>query len=167
MFVSGCSGMSAKEEPITKQIMSKGGNFFVWEHLGRHYVIGSEESNAKFAKAPVMPYAKTVLGAGPDGQTVVYEIKKKDDAYTGRLIETYNHTPFLINSNDKDYFVYKYNGRIYVIGETVTNQKFQATPHLPLTKTLLGAGPNGETVIFAFSKKNPEMTDRLVKQFQG
>ncbi len=167
LFVSGCSGMSAKEEPVTRQIIARDGNFFVWEHLGRHYVIGSEESNVKFAKAPHLPYARTILGAGPNGETAVFEIKKKDDAYTDRLIKSYNHTPFLLESNNNDYFVYKCNGRIYVIGQAATNEKFMTTPHLPLTRTILGAGPNGETVIFEFNKKTPEMTDRLVEKFLG
>ncbi len=167
MFIAGCSGMSAKEESVTKQILSKDGNFFVWQHLGRHYVLGSEMSNAKFAKSPNMPYARTILGAGPNGETVAFEIVKKDDAYTERLIETYNHTPFLLASKGDNYFVYKYNGRIYVIGSAKTNQKFQANPHLPLTKTLLGAGPNGETVIFEFDKNDPKATDRLIKTYQG
>ncbi len=167
MFIAGCSGMSTQEEPVTTQILSKDGNFFVWQHLGRHYVLGSQESNAKFAKAPHMPYARTILGAGPNGETVAFEIKKKDDAYTDRLVETYNRTPFLLESKGDNYFVYKYNGRIYVVGSTKTNEKFQSSPHLPLTRTLLGAGPNGETVIFEFDKKNPEMTDRLEKTFKG
>ena len=38
---------------------------------------------------------------------------------------------------------------------------------IPLTKTLLGAGPSGETVVFEFDKKNPAMTDQLIEQFKG
>jgi len=167
LFAAGCTGSTAKEETVTKQIMAKDGNFFVWQHLGRHYVLGSEESNRKFAQSPNMPYARTILGAGPNGETVAFEIKKKDDAYTERLIETYNHTPFLIERKEDNYFVYKYNGRIFVLSDAKTNDKFQTTPHLPLTKTILGAGPQGETVIFEFNKKKPEETDRLIKTYQG
>ncbi len=46
MFIAGCSGMSTQEEPVTTQILSKDGNFFVWQHLGRHYVLGSQVSMA-------------------------------------------------------------------------------------------------------------------------
>ncbi len=44
--------------------------------------------------------------------------------------------------------------------------RYQTTPHLPLTKTVLGAGPQGETVIFEFNKNKPEETDRLIKTYQ-
>ncbi len=166
LFTAGCSATTAKQDNATQQIVAKDGNFFVWQHMNRHYVLGSEESNSKFAKSPNMPYARTVLGAGPNGETVVYEIKKKDDAYTERLIETYNHTPFMIDSKGDNYFVHKYAGRIYVLSDAKTNEKFQTTPHLPLTKTVLGAGPQGETVIFEFNKNKPEETDRLIKTYQ-
>lgn len=166
MFITGCSGMSAQEEPATRQILSKDGNFFVWEHLDRHYVIGSEASNAKFKKSPHLPYAKTILGAGPSGETVVYEINKKDGAYAERLMDTYEKTPFLVESKGDNYFVYKVHGRYYVVGNEATRDKLVKNGHIPYAKTILGAGPNGETVVFEIDKKEPELTEKLMKMFK-
>ena len=162
IFITGCSGMSVQEEPVTKQIVSKGGNFFVWEHLERHYVIGNEISNTKFAKSPHLPYARTILGAGPNGETVVFEINKKDSSYVERLMETYEKTPFLVASKGDDYFVYKVHGRYYVVGNKATREKLVKNGHIPYAKTILGAGPHGETVVYEIDKKKPELTERLM-----
>ena len=166
LFITGCSGMSAKEESATQQIVEKDGNFFVWEHLDRHYVIGSEASNAKFKKSPHLPYAKTILGAGPQGETVVYEINKKDSSYVERLMETYEKTPFLVESKGDDYFVYKVHGRYYVVGNEATREKLVKNGHIPYAKTILGAGPGGATVVYEIDKKKPEMTAKLMKMFK-
>jgi hypothetical protein len=166
LFVSGCTGIAAKQEamnePMRKQIMEKDGNFYLWQNDGRHYVIGSQEMNEKFKKNGHIPYAKTVLGAGPNGETVVYEINKKDTAYVERLMKTYEETPFEI-AKKGDISVYKKDGRIYVLGTDATRDKFIKNGHIPYAKTVLGAGPNGETIIYEIDKDNPELTEKLMK----
>lgn len=147
--------------------ISKGDNFFVYDYIGRHYVVGSQESSEKFAAHGHMPYAKTVLGAGPHGETVVFEIAKKDPNLTERLIETYQSTPFLVESKGDDYAVFKYLGRLYVVGQAKTKESFAEHHHLPYTKTLLGAGPAGETVVFEVDKKDAKLVERLMEQFKG
>lgn len=168
MFVAGCAGTSGNmEDQGPRQIIAESGDFFVWAHAGRHYVVGSEESNKDFAAHHHLPYTKTLLGAGPQGETVVFEVDKKDPSYAERLIETYNETPFLIERDGDNFFVYKYSGRIYVLGSEETRASFVEHHHLPYTKTLIGAGPAGETVIFEVDKKDPELAQKLMKMYQS
>ncbi len=75
--------------------------------------------------------------------------------------------PMLITSNGNDYHVYKHEGRLYVIGSPEMSKQFAEQGHLPLTRTVLGAGPNGETVVYEIKKKEPAYTDRLVAQFKA
>lgn len=51
------------------------------------------------------------------------------------------------------------------LGFAKTNAKFLQHKHLPYTRTLLGVGPRGETVIFEVNKKKPELTERLEEQY--
>ncbi len=168
LFLGGCAGVSgpaAKDE--ARQVVAEDGQFYVYAYAGRHYVLGSRESAKKFTENKVVAYTKTILGAGPHGETVVFEVNKKDQADTERLIETYQKTPFLVAEQGDNYAVFKYNSRIYVIGNAKTRAAFEKHPHLPYTKTLLGAGPGGETVIFEVDKKHPETTEKLIKMYRG
>jgi hypothetical protein len=147
--------------------MQKGDDYYVWSYNGRLYVIGSAEMSKKFEAHKHLPYTRTLLGAGPNGETVIFEVNKKDKSYVQRLEDTYKATPYQLDSNNKDYFVYKYNGRVFVIGDKKMSEKFEAHKHLPYTRTILGAGPNGETVVFQVDKKNPALTERIQSVFSS
>ncbi len=148
-------------------VSSNGNNFYVWKYNGRIYVIGSAGMSQAFEKNYHLPYTRTILGAGPKGETVVFEVKKKQPDYTDRLVSRFDSTPFLIDSKGSRYFVWKYQSRIYVIGNEKTNKTFKVTHHLPYTKTILGFGPFGETVIFEINKKDPGFVDILKKRYQS
>lgn len=172
MFVAltGCAGTAkqADVESNSPQLqLSKEGNFFVYDYMDRHYVVGSEEMSKKFAAHGHLPYTKTILGGGPHGETVVYEVAKKDPSVAERLMATYEKTPFLVESKGDDFTVYKYMNRLYVVGSKESSEKFAAHGHMPYAKTVLGAGPAGETVVFEINKKDPTLAERLMKMFKG
>ena len=169
LVMVGCAGTATKQAEVSapQQLMSKDSNFFVYDYMDRHYVVGSKESRQKFAAHGHLPYTKTLLGGGPHGETVVYEVAKKDPALVERLIETYNSIPFVVETAGDDYTVYKKQGRLFVVGDAKMKEFFAAHGHLPYTKTLLGAGPAGETVVFQVDKKDPKFVERLMAQFKG
>lgn len=140
-------------------------NYWVYEHEGRHYVVGQAKTREQFQTSGHLPYTRTVLGAGPTGETVVFEVNKKDPQLVERLEATYLKQPLLLK-HEKDYWVYEHEGRHYVMGQSKTKEQFQKSGHLPYTRTILGAGPAGETVVFEVNKKDPKLVDRLVKQYQ-
>ncbi|MEA3363768.1 MAG: hypothetical protein U9Q61_10940 [Thermodesulfobacteriota bacterium] len=169
LVMVGCAGTATKQAEMSgpQQLMSKDGNFFIYDYMERHYVVGSEESSQKFAAHGHLPYTKTVLGAGPHGETVVYEVAKKDPALAERLMEIYSSIPFVVETTGDNYTVYKKQGRLFVVGDAKMKEFFAAHGHLPYTKTLLGAGPAGETVVFQVDKKDPKFVERLMSQFKG
>ena len=138
--------------------------YYVYNYHGRVYVIGQEKTNQNFLGNPHLPYTKTILGGGPNGETVVFEVDKKNPELTIKLEHRYQGKPYSLVSKD-GYHVYLHHGRIYVIGQEKTNASFQANPHLPYTKTILGAGPNGETVVFEVDKKDPALTQTLIEMY--
>jgi len=167
-FVSGCATTVKNAQTMVPEKVYSGQNSFtVWEYADRYYVTGNEEMNQKFAEHHHLPYTKTILGAGPQGQTVVFEVDKKDAAYVEKLMDTYNNVPFLVENKDDNYFVYKCQSRIYVIGNPKTRDFFVEHKMLPLTKTVLGAGPGGETVVFEADKKDPKFAEKLMTLFKS
>jgi hypothetical protein len=62
-------------------------NFFYKEveKNDRIYVIGQEETYAKFKENGHLPYTQTHIGEGPDGETVVIEVDKKNPNLAARL----------------------------------------------------------------------------------
>lgn len=170
LSLTGCAGPGKQAVQATPQaeepkLVTSQDNFYVYDYQSRHYVVGSPESSEAFASHHHMPYAKTILGAGPKGQTVVYEVAKKDPSTPERLIEHYGQIPFVVATTGDDYTVFKYQGRLFVVGTAAMKQSFVQNHHLPYTKTLLGAGPAGETVVFQVDPKDPALGDRLMKQF--
>ena len=75
--------------------------------------------------------------------------------------------PALVNQIGEDFYVYDHDGRYYVIGSAEMAMKFEGSGHLPYTRTLIGAGPQGKTVVFEVDKKKPEYVERLMAQFQS
>jgi hypothetical protein len=178
-LVFGCSA-SVQQEPVTTQppalqapvdkdlelIDSQGNDYFVWKYDGRIYVIGNPKTNEAFKIQHHLPYTRTILGAGPQGETVIFEVNPKDNALADRLQVRYDSTPVLLTSEGNDYFVWKYQGRIYVIGQEKTNEAFKTQHHLPYTRTVLGAGPYDETVIFEVNPKDDALANRLQAKFE-
>lgn len=162
----GCVPKNTAENSRKPNMILEKGMAKVFSFDGRFYVVGKEDTAEKFQHSPHLPYTRTLLGAGPQGETVIFEVDKKNQALAEELQELYESTPWEISSNGKDYFTYKLHGRIYVIGQKETRKSFVANGHLPYTRTLLGAGPAGETVIFEVDKKDPELAKRLEKAFQ-
>jgi len=167
LVTAGCA-TNGKQAQISspKSIYSADG-LIVWSYADRHYVTGSEKMHKMFAEHQHLPYTKTILGAGPNGETVVFEVAKKDSTFVDNLITKYNQIPFLVTSQGDNFSVYKYNGRIYVIGNPKTRDFFVEHQHLPYTKTQLGVGPGGETVIFEVNKKDPNFADQLIKRYKS
>ena len=144
-----------------------GEDFYVYDHDGRYYVIGNAEMAMKFEGSGHLPYTRTLIGAGPHGRTVIFEVVKKQPDYVERLQEMYESTPQLVAKEGEEYFVYHHQGRYYVIGSTKMSIEFIGSGHLPYTRTIIGGGPQGKTIVFEVDKKKPDYVERLMAQFQS
>lgn len=154
-----------KQESLTR-VDSGSTDLHIFKHEGRIYVIGNEETKDDFVKHKHLPYTKTLLGAGPKGETVIFEVDKGDSTYAEALIDEYNSIPWVMEQNST-YTAWKYQGRIYVIGNDATNEAFAKHKHLPYTKTILGGGPAGETLIFEVDKSDPEFAEKLMQAYMA
>lgn len=57
------------------------------------------------------------------------------------------------------------DGRWYVFGQKKTHEQFAAVKGIQVSKSFIGAGPDGATVVVEAKDKLPEMTARLVAAF--
>lgn len=80
----------AVKDPNVPYLQSlRGDNYFIWEYQGRFYVVGSPETGEYFQKEKQLPAAKTILNAGPNGETVVFEADENDPFLAARLVEEF------------------------------------------------------------------------------
>ena len=127
-------------------------------HDGRIYVVGSERALQDFQETHHLAYTQTILGYGPKGETVVFEIDPKNDALGQRLRSEFDR-------RHRFYTEVSREGRIYVIGTPKLHTEFQQTGHLPYTATMIGKGPNRETLVFEIDTKNDRLVQRLKREF--
>ncbi|OGT13677.1 MAG: hypothetical protein A3J49_00030 [Gallionellales bacterium RIFCSPHIGHO2_02_FULL_57_16] len=59
------------------------------------------------------------------------------------------------------FLVFHENGRIYAFGDTRNYLMFLENGEVPLTRTRIGGGPEGQTVIFGITKSESKNLDRL------
>lgn len=66
------------------------------------------------------------------------------------------------------YYAEEYkDGRYYVLGSEKTAAAFRGgSGHMPFTRTLLGAGPGGATVVIESESKSDALADRLQAEFE-
>ncbi|MBU0481339.1 MAG: hypothetical protein KKG47_09570 [Proteobacteria bacterium] len=141
-------------------------SYFFWKYHERFFVIGNFYTNRMFASLKHLPYTKTLFDAGPNGETVVFEVNVKDPDFVTRLVEEHQlRNPELIISSCADYFVWRYRNRLYVLGSVKSSNSFETMNFLRHSKAYLGAGPNGETVVFEDDKSNPALLERLTGRF--
>lgn len=57
------------------------------------------------------------------------------------------------------------DGRIYVIGREATHAGFKRTSQMQFTKTFIGAGPEGATLVFEVNDKAPQLCERLTAEY--
>lgn len=142
--------------------------FLVFHENGRIYAFGDAKNYLLFLEHDEVPLTRTRIGAGPDGETVVFGITK-DDAnkldlpskgelfFDGKMGEV---GPF--------YGEVLRDGRFYVFGEWKDFKDFLAHREVTYTFTEIGTGPKGETVIYALNKETVKQgrPAKLIEQFK-
>lgn len=132
--------------------------YTVHRHNGRIYVIGSSKTAEAFMKTKHLPYTHTMIGGGPKGETVIVEVDKKEPSLQKELWARFQ-------KENLYYAEVMHDGRYYIVGSPETHAAFKKSPHLPYTRTKIGAGPNGETLVFEVDKKNDALANRLEARF--
>ncbi len=136
-------------------------------HEGRIYVFDDFTTYVGFSKNGETPFRLTRIGAGPNGETLVFGLSEQDKAMRSGLGSVDLYDGKAEGIDEGFYGEVVKDGRIYVFDNWHDLKAFLAVGEAPLRYTQIGAGPNGETVIFVLNEdtKN-DKPDALVAEFE-
>ena len=158
-----------KVQPV---ILAKKEGIVVYRHLDHIYVMG-EKMSVKFIVNREMPYAKTLTGGGPMGENLVFEVNPKDDKDCEMLMKKYDETPILVKQVDETFYAFAKSGRLVMVGSKASAENFMKSGEIPYSKTFIGEGPTGQTLVYEIDSKNPDvifhtpLITRLMKTYKA
>lgn len=134
---------------------------------GRVYIFDDFKTYDEFVKVGETPFRLTRIGAGPAGETLVFGLTKKDKKMRSGLGSVDMYDGKAEGISDGFYGEIIKEGRIYVFGDWTDMKNFMSTGEAPLRYTQIGAGPNGETVVYVLNEDNKkEIPDDLIEEFK-
>lgn len=153
---------------MPKLLWRVGREYSVWALKGRIFILGPNPTVERdFIRSKELVLSKTFFGAGPKGETVVVEASKSKNQFADLLMERFQDRPILIEKRCPDYFVWKELGRVVVVGSADSSLDLETGRELSSTRALIGAGPQGETVVFETDSRRPELLQRLASAYFG
>ncbi len=143
--------------------------FVVYEE-GRMNIFYDADLYKDFLQLGETSFRKTFIGAGPKGETLMYGLTKADKKkLTG--IPSIEMMEGRLAAADDFYGEILAEGRINVFDDWKLFQMFMAHGEVPFRLTDIGAGPKGETVVYALTKetkkKRPEALIAKFKAFRA
>lgn len=139
-------------------------DFYLAKYEGRTYLFDDQKVWSEFVQFGEPTYRKTQIGAGKQGETLVYgmtkaqakELEKKVEPFAAAM-EVYMGK--LTLADDMYAEVYQ-DGRYHVFTDMANLKAFLETGEVVYRFTDVAAGPNGKTVVYALPKavsdKKPE-----------
>jgi hypothetical protein len=137
------------------------GHYFEIHHEGRIYVLTDPKGYEIFRATGEIPLVVTRIGAGPNRETVKLELTKaeakameKTVGYKGGAQKMYEGE--LKGAAQGFYGEIHREGRIYVFGDWKDLEAFKATGEAAYGLTLIGKGPDRQTVVFVQNSKSSQ-----------
>lgn len=142
--------------------------FLVFHENGRIYPIADAKNYLAFLEHNELIFTRTRIGSGPEGETLVFGIEKKeaDDLNKPAKAELFHDGKY--EPAGPFYGEVIRDGRFYVFGEWKDFKDYLAHKEITFTFAEIGAGPKGETVIYALNKDTVKQGRpvKLVEQFK-
>lgn len=126
--------------------------FLTFHENGRLYVLGDPKLQRIFIETNEVALARTRIGEGPDGRTLIFGMNK-DDAKRGGATDAEMLYDGKLAPAGPFYGEVIRDGRFYVFIEWKDMADYLKHGEVPLTYTEVGAGPKGETVVYALNKE--------------
>lgn len=141
-------------------------DFYQVHKEGRIYIFDDFETYDSFVKLGETPFQLTRIGAGPEGETLVFGLTKRDKKMRSGIgsVDLYDGKADGISNGFYGEIIKE--GRIYVFGDWADMKSFMSVGEAPLRYTQIGAGPNGETVVYVLNEDNKkEKPEALIEEF--
>lgn len=143
-------------------------DYYEVEEEGRLYIFDDLKTFQSFLKVGETAYRLTRIGAGPNGETVVFGLQKKDKKMRTGLGGVALFDGKAEGVDVGFYGEIHHEGRIYVFSEWADLKSFKAVGEAPYRFTEIGSGPKGETVVYVLNKSNKKKRPTaLIEQFNS
>lgn len=126
--------------------------FVAYPEDGRIYAMSDVKTWLLFSDHGEVPYTRTRIGAGPQGQTIVFGITS-DDVKANAPSVGERIFDGQMQVEGAFYAEVMKDGRYHVFGSWQDFQDFLAHNEITYTFTRIGTGPKGETVIYALNRE--------------
>ena len=148
-----------------KEIAVSSINIFEIHHNGRINVFYDKKTSEAFTKLGETSYRLTRIGAGPNGETVVFGLTKEDKK-KGVKTPAVMMWDGLAKFNNFYGEMHK-NNRIYVFSDKKQMDKVRQLGHPAYMFTEIGAGPKGETVVYVLNQDNKKKKPvEMIKKYK-
>lgn len=177
LLASGCSNLmsTAADAPAARSMTSDVAaqdamaqqSLYEVHHEGRIYLFDNIELYHDFQQTGHTAYMKTFIGAGPKGQTLVFGLTGEQKKLMSGIphVDLYFGT---VEASGKFYGEMAAEGRIFVFSSLADMNSTRSTGEAALRFSDIGAGPNGETVIYVLNSENKKQRpEALMAQFKA
>jgi len=136
-------------------------------HDGRINVFYDHKTYEEFLALGEVTFRLTRIGAGPNGETMVFGMTKHDKKIGEKLpiVKLYDGK---IKADEKFYGEARRHGRIYVYSNYEDMEPLRSFGNPDFFYMEVGAGPKGETVVFVLNKHTKKHKPvALIEEFKA
>lgn len=126
--------------------------FIAYHENGRIYPIADVKSYLNFLDTDELTFTRTRVGEGPEGETIVFGIEKKEADALGKPAKSELFFDGKYEPAGPFYGEVVKDGRFIVFGSWKDFKDYMVNKEVTFTFTEVGTGPKGETVIYALNK---------------
>ena len=166
-----CTTSSVKETAMTETSTDRAtetsmDSLYEVHDQGRIYVFNEYDLYKDFVKTGHTAYMKTYIGDGPKGETLVFGLTSKEK----KMLSGWKHVD-LFNGDrqatEPFYGEMVLGGRLYVFNTYQDMIDTRKVGEAIFRYTDIGAGPNGETVVYVLNKGNKKKKpEALMAEFK-
>ncbi len=142
-----------KKEPMAAADLNNEDLYEV-HHDGRIHVFDDQATYQQFLAVGETSFRQTFIGAGPKGETLVFGVTGADKKKSAEQVAGYNLYHGKLPAADSFYGEMRMEGRIYVFDRIEDMEAVRTTGEAPLRYTEIGAGPQGETLVYVLRSDN-------------
>lgn len=138
------------------------------DHEGRIYFFDDFATYQTFLQVGETAYRRVRIGEGPRGETIVFGLTNEDKKKIQGIASVEMYDGKLQGSTDFYGETRTEEGRIYVFSSLEEMTTARIVGEVPLRFTQIGAGPKGETVVYALNSQNKKVKpEALIEAFKA
>ncbi len=160
------SGLFFSTAPTQAQPHYNTNDYYQVYKEGRIYIFDDFKTYQSFNQVGETAYRLTRIGTGPSGETIVFGLQKKDKKMRTGIGSVAMYDGQAQGIKDGFYAEVIKENRIYVFSEWDDLQSFLKVGEAPYRFTMIGSGPQNETIVYVLNKKNKKKRpDTLIAEF--